>query len=99
MNKQMIDVMQRRRYLLQRITAQREQIVELSPRLKIPLTLLDQGVAAVRYARSHPFLIGGMVVLTVVRWRGVAWMIKNTWRLWNTYRTVTAFSTKISSRF
>lgn len=99
MNEQMIEVMQRRNYLLARITEQREQVAEFGSRWQFPLALADQGLTAVRYAQSHPVLIGGLVALTVVRWRGVAWVVKSAWRLWNTYRTVTAFSTKISSRF
>jgi len=99
MNKQMIEVMQRRADLLARIAVQREQVAEISSRWQTPLALADQGLAAVHYARSHPVLIGGVVALIAARRRGVVGMVQSAWRVWRAYRIAATFATKISSRF
>lgn len=99
MNKHMLEVMQRRGELLAKIAAQREQVAEIGTCWQVPLALADQGLAAVRFARSHPVLMGGVAALIAVRRRGVLGMVKGAWRLWKTYRSVANFATKISSRF
>lgn len=82
MNEKMFELMQSRGELLARIASQREQMTEIGAHWRTPLALADQGVAAVHFARSHPVLIGGVVG-----------MVKGTWRLWKTYRSVPTFAT------
>lgn len=98
MNSQMLMVMQRRSELLARIAAQREQIAEVGARWKAPLALADQGLAVVRFLRSHPVLVAGVVALLVIRRRGVVGLLKGGWRVWKGYRYLAALSEKLSSR-
>lgn len=98
MNKQMLEVMQRRGELLARIAAQREQVAEIGTRWQTPLALADQGLAAVRFLRSNPVLVAGVAALLVIRRRGVVGLVKGVWRAWRGYRYFTAVSEKLSSR-
>jgi hypothetical protein len=98
MNSQMSAVMRRRGELLARIEAQREQVAGIGARWQAPLALVDQGLAAVRFLRSHPVLVAGMVALIVVRRRGVVGLVKGGWRVWKGYRFFAALSEKLSPR-
>lgn len=98
MNKQMLEVMQRRGELLARIAAQREQVAEIGTRWQTPLALADQGLAAVRFLRSNPVLVAGVAALLVIRRRGVVGLVKGVWRAWRGYRYFTAVSEELSSR-
>jgi YqjK-like protein len=98
MNSQMLAVMQRRGELLARIAAQREQMTETGARWQAPLALADQGLAVMRFLRSHPALVAGVVALFMVRRRGVVGLVKGGWRVWKGYRYLTALSERLSSR-
>jgi len=99
MNKQMLEVMQRRGELLARITSQREQMAEIGTRWQAPLAIADQGLAAMRFLRSNPVLVAGVAALFVIRRRGVVGLVTGVWRVWKGYRYFTAFSAKLPSRF
>ena len=98
MNKQMLEVMQKRGELLARIASQREQVAEMGARWQTPLALADQGLAAMRFLRSNPVLVAGVAALFVIRRRGVAGLVRGVWRMWKGYRYFTALSAKLSSR-
>ena len=98
MSEKMLAVMQRRGELLARIAAQREQLAETGARWQAPLALADQGLAAVRFLRSHPVLTTGLVALFVMRRRGIAGLVKNGWRVWKGYRFLAALSERLSPR-
>ncbi|MHB0926924.1 MAG: YqjK-like family protein [Gallionellaceae bacterium] len=98
MNKQMREVMRRRGELLASIAAQREQVAQIGTRWQAPLALADQGLAVVRFLRSHPALVAGVVALFVIRRRGVVGLMKSGWRVWKGYRFLTALSERLSSR-
>lgn len=98
MNKQMSAVMQRRGELLARIAAQREQVARVGARWQTPLALADQGLAVVRFLRSHPVLVAGAAALIVIRRRGVLGLVKGGWRVWKGYRFLAALSEKLSPR-
>jgi len=98
MNKQMRDTLQRRTNLLAKIAVQREQIKSASARCEVPLAVADQGLAAVRYVRSHPLILIGVVALVSIRRSGVAGMAGNALRLWKLYKFTRNFSAKIVSR-
>lgn len=97
MNKQMAEVMRRRGKLLERIAAQREQIAGFGARLQTPLAFADQGLAAARFLRSHPVLVGGAVALIVIRRHGVLGLLKRTWQLWKGYRYLAALAGKLQA--
>lgn len=98
MNKQMLEVMQRRGELLARIAAQREQVAEIGTRWQTPLALVDQGFAAMRFLRSHPVLVAGVAALFVIRRRGMVGLVRGAWRMWKGYLYLTAISAKLASR-
>ena len=98
MNKRMLEVMQHRRELLARIASQREQLAEIGTRWQAPLALADQGLAAMRFLRSNPVLVAGVAALFVIYQRGVVGLVKGAWRVWKGYRSLIAFSAKLSSR-
>lgn len=98
MNKQMLEIMQRRNELLARINSQREQLAGIGACWETPLAIADQGLAAARFLRSNPWLVAGVAVLIVIRRRGVVGLMKGAWRMWQGYRYFTAVSAKLSSR-
>ena len=98
MNRQMLEVMQRRGDLLARIASQREQVAEIGARWEAPLAFADKCLGAVRFLRSRPALVVGVVALFVVRRRGLIGLARGGWRVWQGYRYFAAFSAKLSSR-
>lgn len=98
MNKQMLEVMQRREELLARIALQRGQIAHIASSCKTPLAFADRGWAAVRLLRSMPMLVTGVMALLVARKQGLMGLLRGGWLLWEGYSFFTAFSAKLSSR-
>lgn len=90
--------MQRRGELLARIASQREQMAEIGARLQTPLEWGDRGVAAVRFLRSNPVLVAGVIAVLLIRRRGVAGMAVFAWRVWKGYRSFAAIAAKLSSQ-
>jgi hypothetical protein len=89
MNTKLVELAERRATLVARAAAQR---AELSQRL-VPwrgaLAVVDQGVAAVRYFKSHPELLAAMVtVAVVIRPRRVLGLFRRGWVLWHTVSNV-----------
>lgn len=98
MNNQMLAVMRRRAELLERIAAQRGQLTGAATPWEAPLALVDQGLAALRFLRARPALVTGIVVLLVIRRRGMVGLVRSGWLAWKGYRYFKAFSEKHSSR-
>lgn len=98
MNERMSELMQGRGELLARIAAQREQMAEIEAEWQTPLALADQGVVAVRFLRSHPWLVAAVAAFFVIRRRSVAGLVWGVWRAWKGYRDFTSSSGKLSSR-
>lgn len=94
MNEQLQAVMQRRGELLAKISSQREQVAQIGTRWQVPLALADQGLAAWRFLRSRPLLVAGVAALLVWRRRGLAGLAKTGWKLWKSYRYLSALSAK-----
>jgi len=98
MNKAMLKLRQRRGELLMRISVQRDEMAEIGGRMKAPMALADQILAAARFLRSQPVLAFSLVAILAVKRRGVAGMLKVVWRLWRGYRYFTNLSVKYLSR-
>lgn len=98
MNKQMLEIMQRRGELSARIASQREQLAEIGTHWQAPLALADQGLAAMRFLRSNPVIVAGVAALFMIRRRGVVGLVRGVWRMWQGYSYLTAFSAKLASR-
>jgi hypothetical protein len=94
MNGQLAAVMQRRSELLAAIASQRGQMAEIGTQLQTPLTLVDRGIAVVRFLRSNPVLVAGVVAVLVIRRRGVAGMLSGALRAWRGYRYFAAIASR-----
>lgn len=83
MNARLVELAERRAALVARAAAQR---AELSRRLEPwrgALAVADQGVAVVRYFKSHPELLAAVVTFAVViRPRRVLSFFRRGWALW-----------------
>lgn len=102
MNSQLSDIMQKRAQLLVRIAGQREQIVAVGERWKLPLAVADHGFATGRYLRSHPVLlvgVVGVVALVAIRRRGMISMAGGALRIWNYYKSAKVFAMRMGSNF
>ena len=94
----MLDVKQRRSELLAKIASQREQVAQIGTRWQAPLALADQGLAIVRFLRSKPVLVAGVVALFIIRRRGLVGLARSGLLVWKGYRYFATFSAKLSPR-
>ena len=92
MNKQTAEIMRRRHELLAEIGSQRLQIAQMASRWQPLLAVADHGLAGIRFLRSHPVLLGGVVALLVIRRRGLVGLATGSWRLWKRFRYIKGFS-------
>jgi len=90
MNKKLIRLAERRERLVTRAAEQRVALAQNIEPYRIPLGLADRGINALRYIKSHPEWIVGVVVLLAAlrpgragKWLGRGWV---TWRLMYTLR-------------
>ncbi len=91
-------LLQRRAQLLEKIADQRQQVSALSAHWHRPLQIADQGLAVVTYVRNHPILLGGGVVMLMVRRRGVLGALSGAWRIWKMYSRARQYSKKLTPR-
>ena len=99
MNKRHLAVMERRRFLLAKISGQREQISNMPRHWQPALQVADQGMQVARFVRRHPVLLAGVAGLIVVRRSGVQGLLKNSWRLWRLFRYVGELAKKSHNIF
>jgi hypothetical protein len=84
----MLELMQRRGVLLARIAHERKQLDEIVTRTQKPLALLEKGLNAARFIRSHPLIPIGIILLFVIRRDGPVGAVRFGWRVWKGYRFV-----------
>ncbi|MFA5628254.1 MAG: YqjK-like family protein [Thiohalomonadaceae bacterium] len=85
MNKKLLSLAERRERLVAQISTQRTALADSIEPWRMPLTLADQGLSAVRYLKHHPeWMVGVVILLTTLRsrragkWLGRGWVM---WRL------------------
>ena len=82
---------QRRAALVEQADAQRAALGRAIEPWRTPLALTDQGLNALQYVRHHPqWLVGGVLLLAVLRPRGLGtWLGRGwvSWQLLNRLRT------------
>jgi hypothetical protein len=90
MNDKLIRLAERRERLVAQAAAQRVVLTQNIEPWRQPLARADQGLAALRYIRSHPaWIVGGVVLLAVLRlgrigkWLGRGWV---TWQMMHKLR-------------
>jgi hypothetical protein len=80
------DIACRRHLLLEKITAQRIEIVGISLQLQKPLALADAGIRAVHFIRRHPALVASGVAALLALCRGnFRLVVQHGWRLLSLY--------------
>ena len=94
MNEKLLGLTQRRGELLARIAEQREEMAEIGAEWNAPLALADQGVAAVRFLRHHPFMVAGAMAFFVIRRHKMAGLMWGVWRVWKGYRDFISITAK-----
>lgn len=83
MNRKLAQLADRRRQLVAQAAFQRAALAQDVVPWRARLALVDQGVAAIRYLRSRPFLILGAALLFVaVRPRGAGKWLRRGWLAW-----------------
>ncbi|MEO8330886.1 MAG: YqjK family protein [Gallionella sp.] len=82
MKQRLADLASRRQGLLEKIEAQRMEVVEIARHLQAPLAVADTGMKAVRFIRNNPGLVsGGFAALLSLRGMGIAGLAQKGWRL------------------
>jgi hypothetical protein len=95
MKKQIANLAGCRHELLEKIAAQRAELVEISQQWQAPLALVDTGLNAARFIRSHPMLLAGAVAgILVLRRTGAAGLVLKGWRLLYLYSPILSFGLK-----
>lgn len=86
-----LELAQRRDALKARSAALRERAIDDVQVLKPALRTADGIVAVWRWVRQHPeMLVAGVVVIAIVRPRGIWVLVRLTWRGWQAWRWVRA---------
>ncbi len=89
MNARLLELAERRATLTARAAAQRAALARQLAPWRVPLAVVDQGVAAVRYLKSHPELLAGIAVfVAVIRPRRVMGWLRSGWMVWRIVRVV-----------
>jgi len=90
MNEKLSRLAERRERLVAQAAAQRTVLSQNIEAWRVPLVLADQGLAALRYVKSHPVLtMGGVALFVVLRPRHIGeWLRRGlvTWQIMNKIR-------------
>jgi hypothetical protein len=83
----------RRRLLLEKIGAQRNDLAQLAGHFERPLAWADTGLRAARYLHDHPaVLAGGVAAFLALRRSGLLGLAKTGWRLLYLYPSLLGFA-------
>jgi hypothetical protein len=91
MNAKLIELAERRATLAAKAAVQREELSQALAHWRAPISVVDQGWAALRYLGKNPVLLGGAVAFLVALrpWRMVKWLPPG-WLLWRIARMALA---------
>jgi hypothetical protein len=85
MNNRQLRLAERHDLLLAQTAAQRNTVAQIIEPWRVPLSMADQGLAALRVVRVHPlWMVGGMAMLSVLGRRRIGiwlWRSLVTWRI------------------
>jgi hypothetical protein len=87
MNPKLIELAEQRAALVARAEAQRAELSQALASWRGPMTVVDQGWAAVRSVGSNPMLLGGVAAFLIALrpWRLVKWLPPG-WLMWRVAR-------------
>lgn len=91
-----LELARRKERLIAHAAAQRETIAGAFRALERPIVVIDRGVAATRFLRAHPVLVGAAVAaLVVFRRRSIGGVVMRGLALWRILRSLTTWSGRI----
>ena len=83
MSEKLIRLAERRERLVARAATQRTALALNIEPWRLPLARADQGLAALRYIKSHPaWIVGGVVLLAALRPGRVGKWLRRGWVTW-----------------
>ena len=87
MKAKLVKLAERRVILVAKAAVQRAELAQRLEPWRGSLAVVDQGVAAIRYIKSHPEIWAAMVVFAVVvRPRRISSWLRRGWVLWRLAR-------------
>lgn len=87
MNDKLIHLAKRRERLIANAEAQRTALAQNVESWRRPLMLADQGLAAIRFVKRHPFWTGSVVfLLTALRPGRIGEKLRRGWIAWQVIR-------------
>ncbi|MEQ1518703.1 MAG: YqjK family protein, partial [Usitatibacteraceae bacterium] len=87
--------------VLARSTAQREDVIAVGARLRMPLAIADHAMVAGRYLRARPLLLAAVAaaaVVVAVRRHRLVTLAGSAMRLWNIYNAARDYSARFFVR-
>jgi hypothetical protein len=83
MNANLTRLAEQRERLIARAAAQRTALGNAIEPLRAPLSIADQGLAALRFIKRHPaWLVGGAVLFAAIRPRSAGRWLGRGWLAW-----------------
>jgi len=83
MNRTLLQIAARREQLLARTALQRGLLAQVVEPWRMPLSLADQGITALRYLKRHPAsIVSVTAVLVVLRPKRIATWLGRAWVSW-----------------
>ena len=83
MNQKLVRIIERREHLVAQAAAQRVALAQQIEPLRAPFTMVDQGLAVLRFIKRHPMLIvGGVALLTALRPGSPGKWLRRSWVAW-----------------
>lgn len=92
----LIEITRRRERLVARAAAQRAAIAGTLRELQPPISIVDGGLAVVRFFRAHPVLLAAVsAAVLALRPRGLLWVVGRGLTVWRVWRAVSALSARL----
>lgn len=83
MNPKRVGLAERRERLIAQAALQRMAVAQNIEPWRRPLALADQGLAALRYIKSHPaWIVGGVTLLAAMRPGRIGMRLRRGWMAW-----------------
>ena len=98
MSDQRTALAQQKGVILQRIADQRTQLHKLSATWQPPLSLIEQGINAIRTLRRHPALTAGAISFILIRRKRVWETIRTGIKLWGGFRSLRALAERFATK-
>lgn len=93
-----VEIAQRKERLLGRIQLQREHIAVACQAWERPAGIIDRGIGAVIYLKSHPLLLalGAVAIAFIGRRNFMGWLGRG-WVVWRGWRSLADWSRKFGA--